>query len=283
MEKKLTMKTLRKAWILWFFWNGSAQQAETIVGNCFAHALTPIVQELYPAPDEKEERIAAYKRSLTLFNTEQQVGAICPGIICGMEEANANGQCTPETIQAVKVALIGPTSAIGDSMWVATVIPLLLTICMSITKAAGAYGWIGPVIYLIGYPIGTAIISWKLWMLGYRTGLEGIHKFMSSGKLEQLTSAMTILGLVVVGSLTAQFVSMSIPVSITPPGGETAAINLDTLLNNIFPKLMPLLLTFGIYHLYAKKKWKPIAIMGLIMGIAIVLTGLGYLTGAYPA
>lgn len=283
MEKKLTMKTLRKAWILWFFWNGSAQQAETIVGNCFAHALTPIVQELYPAPDEKEERIAAYKRSLTLFNTEQQVGAICPGIICGMEEANANGQCTPETIQAVKVALIGPTSAIGDSMWVATVIPLLLTICMSITKAAGAYGWIGPVIYLIGYPVGTAIISWKLWMLGYRTGLEGIHKFMSSGKLEQLTSAMTILGLVVVGSLTAQFVSMSIPVSITPPGGETAAINLDTLLNNIFPKLMPLLLTFGIYHLYAKKKWKPIAIMGLIMGIAIVLTGLGYLTGAYPA
>lgn len=283
MEKKLTMKTLRKAWILWFFWNGSAQQAETIVGNCFAHALTPIVQELYPAPDEKEERIAAYKRSLTLFNTEQQVGAICPGIICGMEEANANGQCTPETIQAVKVALIGPTSAIGDSMWVATVIPLLLTICMSITKAAGAYGWIGPVIYLVGYPIGTAIISWKLWMLGYRTGLEGIHKFMSSGKLEQLTSAMTILGLIVVGSLTAQFVSMSIPVSITPPGGETAAINLDTLLNNIFPKLMPLLLTFGIYHLYAKKKWKPIAIMGLIMGIAIVLTGLGYLTGAYPA
>lgn len=278
-RKTISPKTFRKSFWIWFFWNGSAQQAETIVGNCLGHAMAPVITELYA--DNKEERIEGYKRSLTLFNTEQQIGAICPGIFCGMEEARANGECTEEVISAVKVALIGPTSAIGDSLWVATIIPILLTLCMAITNAAGAYGWIGPLLYLVGYPIGTCIMAWNLWKLGYKTGLEGIHKFMESGKLAQITSAMTVLGLIVVGGLAASNVQLTIPVMITPPGGETAAVNLDTLINNIFPKLLPLGLTLGVYNLYAKKKWSPLAIMGLILVLALILTGLGYLTGAY--
>ena len=104
---------------------------------------------------------------------------------------------------------------------------------------------------------------------------------MESGRLAQITSAMTVLGLIVVGGLAASNVQLTIPVMITPPGGETAAVNLDTLINNIFPKLLPLGLTLGVYHLYAKKKWSPLAIMGLILVIALILTGLGYLTGVY--
>ena len=92
---------------------------------------------------------------------------------------------------------------------------------------------------------------------------------------------MTVLGLVVVGGLTASFVSVYVPVMITPPGGEAAAIDLDKLINNIFPKLLPLLLTLGIYRLYAKKKWSPLAVMGLILVLALILTALGYLTGVY--
>ncbi len=281
MEKRkvINPKTLKKAFWLWFFWNGSSQQAETIVGNCFGHALSPVITELYA--DDKEARIKGYKRSLTLFNTEQQVGSICPGIICGMEEANANGECNEEVISAVKVALIGPTSAIGDSLWVATIIPLLLTLCMAITNAAGAYGWLGPLLYLVGYPVGTCILSWNLWKLGYKTGVEGIHKFMASGKLAQITSAMTVLGLIVVGALTASNVGLTVPVMITPPGGEAAAVDLDALINSIFPKILPLLLTLGIYKLYAKKKWSPLAIMGMVLVMALLLTGLGYLTGVY--
>lgn len=278
-EIKLNPKTLKKAWWLWFFWNGSSQQAETIVGNCVGHAMTPVISELYA--DDKEARIEAYKRSLTLFNTEQQVGAICPGLFCGMEEANVNGQCTPEVISAVKVALIGPTSAIGDSLWVATIIPLLLTLCMAITEFGGVCNYIGPALYLIGYPILTAVISWNLWKLGYNAGLEGVHKIMSSGMLEQVTSAMTVLGLIVVGALTASNVNVVVPVMITPPGGETAAIDLNTLINNIFPGILGMGLTLFIYRLYSKKKWSPLAVMGLILVLAAILTALGYLCGVY--
>ena len=279
-DKKLSENSLKKAWIRWFFWHGSSQQAETMLGNAFGHALSPALGELYA--DDKEERIAAYKRSLTLFNTEQQVGAICPGIVLGMEESRANDRSvSAEVIQSVKVALIGPTSAIGDSLWVATIIPILLTICMSITNAAGSAGWLGPLLYMLGYPVATAIISWNLWKLGYRTGVEGIHRFMASGQLDHMTQAMTILGLIVVGALTASFVTLNIPVTITPPGGESAAVDLNTLINNIFPNLLPLGLTLIVYWLYSRKKWKPINIMGLIFVLAVILTALGYLTGVY--
>jgi PTS system mannose-specific IID component len=52
---------------------------------------------------------------------------------------------------------------------------------------------------MIVYPLGTAIISWKLFQLGYKGGLEGMQSMMASGKLGRLTNAMVLMGLIVVG------------------------------------------------------------------------------------
>lgn len=282
MAKKISLKTLKKAWINWFFWHGCSQQAETMLGMSFAQSMAPVIDELY---DSKEDKVAALKRHLTLFNTEQQVGSICNGIVCGLEEANANKECTPELISSVKVALIGPTSAIGDSLWVATIIPILLTICLSISQASVSTLWLGPVIYMIIYPIGTAILSWNLFKLGYKSGLEGMHGFMSTGRLNTLTDTMTVLGLTVVGALTASFVTASVPFKIvrdvfdatTNTTLENQVIfEADKVLNAIFPHLVPLLLTLGVYYLYSKKKWSPLKLMGLILVIACVFTFIGY-------
>lgn len=278
MAKKLSDKTIRKSWKIWFFWNGSSQQGENLLGNAMGHTMTPVIEELY---DTKEEKVEAYKRSLTLFNTEHQLGAIAPGILLGVEEAVANKEITPEIADSVKVALIGPVSAIGDSLWVATVIPLLLTVAMTITNGGGALIYVGPLLYAIGYPIGTALMSWKLWRLGYRTGIESMSKFMESGKLDLITRTMTVLGLIVVGALAASFVSVNIPLVITPPGGETAAVDVNEMINNIFPNILPLLLTIFVYRLYSKKKKSPLFIMGVILLIAIALTIIGVLSGTY--
>lgn len=141
--KSVSKKTLRKSFLNWFFWNGCSQQAETMLGMAFGQAMAPVIEELY---DTKEDRAAALQRHITLFNTEAQVGSICNGIAIGMEEQLANGNGTAEAIQEAKVALIGPTSAIGDSLWVATIIPLLLTICLSVASALTTAPWVGPVI-----------------------------------------------------------------------------------------------------------------------------------------
>ncbi|HBE78492.1 MAG TPA: PTS mannose transporter subunit IID [Firmicutes bacterium] len=287
MGKKISEKTLRKSFWNWFFWHGCSQQAETMLGMSFAQAMSPVIDELY---DSKADKAAALKRHITLFNTEQQVGSICNGIVCGLEEANANGKCTPELISSVKVALIGPTSAIGDSLWVATIIPILLTICLSISQASPAVSWLGPIVYLIVYPIGTCILSWNLFKLGYRSGIEGMQGLMSTGKLDTLTDTMTILGLIVVGALTASFVTAVIPFKIVKDiydatQGKTLTgqtiFDANNMVNTIFPKMIPLLLTLGVYYLYSKKKWSPLRLMGLILVVACVFTAVGYLTGYY--
>lgn len=287
MSKKLSEKTLKKSFFNWFFWNGCSQQAESMLGMAFGQAMAPVIDELY---ESKEDKAAALKRHVTLFNTEAQVGSICNGVVCGLEEANANGACTPELINSVKVALIGPTSAIGDSLWVATIIPILLTICLSIAQTSQSISWLGPVIYMIIYPVGTYILSWNLFKLGYKSGIEGMHGFMSTGKLDTLTDTMTVLGLIVVGALTASFVSLALPIKIVRDVFDATKnttiknqviFDADKIVNTIFPKLLPLLLTLGVYYLYSKKKWSPLKLMGLILVIAAALTLIGYLTGYY--
>jgi len=285
--KKISEKTLKRSFLNWFFWNGCSQQAESMLGIAFGQSMAPVIDELY---DKKEEKAEALKRHITLFNTESQAGSICNGIVCGLEEANANGNCTPELISSVKVALIGPTSAIGDSLWVATIIPILLTICLSISQASLATGWLGPVLYMLVYPIGTFILSWYLFKLGYRSGLEGMQTFMSSGRRNSLTDTMTVLGLIVVGALTASFVSLPLPIQIVRDVFDATTgqilenqviFDADKVVNSIFPNILPLLLTLAVYYLYSKKKWSPLKLMGLIFVLACLLTLLGYATGVY--
>jgi len=287
MAKKISEKTLKKSFFNWFFWNGCSQQAESMLGLAFGQAMAPVIDELY---DAKPDKVAALKRHITLFNTESQVGSICNGIVCGLEEANANGECSPELISSVKVALIGPTSAIGDSLWVATFIPILLTVALSISQTSSSVAWVGPLLYMIIYPVGTCALSWYLFKLGYKSGLGGMQGFMSTGKLDQLTDTMTVLGLVVVGALTASFVNMTLPIQIVRDVFDATSgtilknqviFNANNMVNAIFPKILPLGLTLLVYYLYAKKKWTPMKLMGLILVLACVLTYVGYMTGVY--
>ena len=287
-KKTLNPKTLRKSFNNWFFWNGCSQQAESMLGLAFGQSMAPVIDELY---EKKEDKAAGLRRHITLFNTESQVGSVCNGIAIGMEEQLANGVGTPEAIQEAKVALIGPTSAIGDSLWVATIIPLLLTICLSISSSLTNTAWVGPLIYIIVYPLGTYLLSWKIFQLGYKAGLEGVQRFMVSGQLDKIIRAVTILGLLVVGALTASFVTANLNIDIktatqvfdeatqTYTAGSISVFNLDKLLNTVFPKIVPLALTVFVYWLYTKKNWKPIVIMLLILVLAAVLTAIGYIPG----
>ena len=61
--------------------------------------------------------------------------------------------------------------------------------------------------------------------------------------------------------------------------GVISVFNLDNLLNNVFPKIVPLGLTLLVYNLYTKKNWSPLAIMGIILALAIVLTAIGFIPG----
>ena len=91
---------------------------------------------------------------------------------------------------------------------------------MAITRSAGDFGWLGPLLYMILYPVATAFLSNYMFRLGYKGGLESISQFMASGKLELITESVTILGLIVVGALTASFVAVPLPIQIRSGAGD---------------------------------------------------------------
>jgi PTS system mannose-specific IID component len=113
---------------------------------------------------------------------------------------------------------------------------------------------------------------------------------MSTGRLNSLTDTMTVLGLIVVGALTASFVNLTLPIKIIRDVfdattnevlADQVIFDADKIVNSIFPKVLPLLLTLAVYYLYSKKKWSPLKLMGLILVMACLLTFIGYATGYY--
>ena len=84
-----------------------------------------------------------------------------------------------------------------------------------INQASTATSWLGAALYLVAYPILTCCLSYFLFKFGYRSGLEGMQNIMATGQLDKLTNTMTVMGLIVVGALTASFVSVSLPIQIT--------------------------------------------------------------------
>lgn len=266
-EKKLSKKTLFKSWITWFFFNGSSQSGERMQGIAFAHSMLPVIDELYT---EDEEKKAALKRHLMLFNVEPQVGSVINGVTAAMEEQRANGaDIDDDTINTVKVALMGPLSGIGDTLIPGTLIPILLAVALGITSTSGI---VGPIFYFLLYPTVTFLYSWYLYKFGYNTGLNGIQNVMSSGKIHALTDSLNVLGLLVMGALSANYINVTTPIEYT--SGEMV-LSLQEILDKIIPGILPLLIVWLVWHLLSKKKKSPLWVMGFIFVFAFVGTLIG--------
>jgi mannose/fructose/N-acetylgalactosamine-specific phosphotransferase system component IID len=90
-------------------------------------------EKLYPDAAQRTEML---RRHASFYNTEPQIGAIVNGMALGLEEKKANGEpIDGETINTLKVGLMGPIAGIGDSMIPGMLIPILLSIGMAL--AAG--------------------------------------------------------------------------------------------------------------------------------------------------
>ena len=261
-EIKLSAAALRKTFLTWFFFNGSSQSGERMQGIAFAHSMIPVINELYKNTSDKA---AALKRHLMLFNVEPQIGSVIHGVVAAMEEQRANGQdIDDDAINTVKVALMGPLSGIGDTIVSGTIIPILLAIAIGITNASGV---LGPICYMLFYPIVTYLYSWYLFRFGYDAGVAGIQSILSGGKLHALTESLNILGLLVMGALSASYISLTTPLKYT--NGEMV-LALQDILDKILPEILPLIVVALVYYLLSERKKSPIWVMGFMFIFALI-------------
>ena len=259
-ERKLTKKDLNRVAIrslgMEWDWNYERQ-----MNMAFCYSMPPIIKKLYPNKDDQTE---AMQRHLEFFNTTPHMSTLILGITAAMEEQNANDpEFETESINNVKVSLMGPLAGIGDSFIWGT----LRIIATGVGVSLAAQGNIlGPILFLLLFNIPAQGLRFYLMHAGYKLGSGFLAKVQESGLMEVLTYGASVLGLMVIGGMTAENVGINVPLVIG--SGETAT-TLGDICNTIMPGLLPLAFTLLMYWLVSKKNVKTTTLL-----VALVVVGL---------
>lgn len=259
-ERKLTKKDLNRVAVrslgMEWDWNYERQ-----MNMAFCYSMLPIIKKLYP---NKDDQVQAMQRHLEFFNTTPHMSTLILGITAAMEEQNATDpEFETESINNVKVSLMGPLAGIGDSFIWGT----LRIIATGVGVSLAAQGNIlGPILFLLLFNIPAQGLRFYLMHAGYKLGSGFLAKVQESGLMDILTYGASVLGLMVIGGMTAENVSVSVPLVIG--SGETAT-TLGEICNTIMPGLLPLAFTMLMYWLVSKKNVKTTTLL-----VALVVVGL---------
>lgn len=253
----ITKRDLRsvfwRSFLMEFSWNYERQ-----MNLAYAFTMIPILKKLYT---RKEDLAEALKRHLAFFNTTPHIVTLILGISAAMEEKNATQKgFDANSIDSVKASLMGPLAGIGDSFFWGTLRLIATGIGSSLALKGNP---LGPILFLLVFNIPHILIRYLLTGLGYKLGTGFLQKVQQSGMMENLTYGASIIGLMVVGSMTASMIDIQIPITI---GSGDAEISIQGIINDIMPCLLPLL-AFAIVFWLLTKQVKPLCI---IAGMAIV-------------
>jgi len=267
-EKKLSRSDVQRSFWLWTFFSHANYNYERLQGTAFAQAMTPIIRKLYKDPEEIK---AALKRHLVFFNTEPNVGGVIHGAVIAMEEQRANGaDIDDDAINSVKSGLMGPMAGIGDSISQGTITPILLSIGIGLAAAGNI---LGPILYFV-LEVGIMLtLAYFMWMQGYDRGREGVLQILRSGLLDRVLAGAGVLGNMVMGALTFQFVNIYLTLSwnIDVGGGQTKLFDVNRdLLSAIMPGLLPLGFTLLTWWLLARRRVSPILLLVIYVVFAML-------------
>ena len=267
--KKLTKKALNKSFLNWFYGHLTCFSQEHMQTFGYMLAMLPILQDLYDTYEEQTEKTQTYT---AFFNTEPQVGSVVVGITAGMEEARANGEPVDgETINGIRAGLMGPLAGIGDSLVVGTVIPILLGIALSLS---GGGSPLGAIFYILVWNIGMFLIMRMLYFKGYEMGGKAVE-FLVGEKANAIREAIVMIGTMVIGGVTASWVSITTAFKMIGSNGEVI-VDLQSTLDTVYPHILSALFVLLCWWLMSKKKMSPIVVMLLLVVIAFVGVLIGF-------
>lgn len=250
------------------FWRSCCLQGcfnyERQQGLGFGYAMIPSLKRIYE--NDEEGFKDALKRHLTFYNITPQCTTFVQGIVIAMEEeAAVNKDFDKSSINAVKTALMGPLSGIGDSIFWGTLRTIGLGIGISFCMQGSI---LGPILFLLIHNIPHWFVRYKALEIGYSQGLSFMENATEGGLLENFSMAAKILGSVVVGAMIASMISFT--TTITLNMGNYQTLSIQSIFDGIMPKLLPLILAFGCFGLIRKGK-KTTTVMLLLFAVAFVV------------
>ncbi len=261
-DKKLIMELFKSSFMLEGCYNYERQQA---LG--YAIAIWPAIKTFY---HNKQDQAKALARHMEIFNTTPHVVTAITGVTAALEkEASKNPDFDVTSINSIKVGLMGPLAGIGDSFFWGTFRIISVAIGISLAQQGSAFGFI---LFLLLFNIPHVIIRYYLTGAGYRFGTNIMGNAKESGILQMISKGATIVGLMVIGGMSASMVALSTPLQVTL--GETSFLIQDYL-DQIFPLLLPFLYVLAMFGLLKKgisSGW--VLLVTVAVGICGVLFGI---------
>ena len=108
-------------------------------------------------------------------------------------------------IRSVKSGLMGPLAGIGDSFFWGTFRVIAAGVGASMMVKGNPMGIL---LFVLLYNIPHVLIRYYLLFAGYDMGVKVLVSARDSGILDKVSEAASIVGLMVVGCMTASYVSL---------------------------------------------------------------------------
>ena len=217
-----------------------------------------IIPGLKKVHTNKEDLALSMQHNLEFFNTHPFLVTFVMGIILSLEQEKAD----LATIRAVRVAAMGPLGGIGDAIFWFTLVPIAAGISANLALDGSI---MGPIVFLLMFNSVQFGVRYWLMHWSYDLGTKAIEAITRNAK--EFTRSASILGILVVGALTSLYGGTTI--ALTIPNGESPIV-IQTILDGILPKLIPLGLTLGLYWLIKNKNWSAVKCIGLILVLGLV-------------
>lgn len=253
INKKDLNRVFWRSFQMEFSWNYERQ-----MNLAYTYAMIPILKKLYK---KKEDLSESLKRHLEFFNTTPHIVTLMLGVSTAMEKQNAvDPNFDSSTINSVKASLMGPLAGLGDSLYWGT----LRLIATGVGTSLALQGnMLGPILFLLIFNIPHIVLRFIFTRLGFKMGTGFLQNLQKKGTMESLTFGAAILGLMVIGGMSASMITLEVPLKI---GSGENATKVQDILNNIMPGLLPLG-AFGIMYWLLGKGVKATSIL---LGIALV-------------
>ena len=238
-------------------WNYERMQA-----SGYLYTILPQLRKIYGdgTPELKE----MMKTHTQFFNTSNFFNTIIMGIDIAMEEKEKTK--AKDSVQGLKVGLMGPFAAIGDSIF-ASLIPTIFGALAANMAING--NPIGAFIWLVAQ-IAVMVFRWKQLEFAYKEGVSLVTTMQH--KLETLTNAATLLGVFMVGALVATMIKVQF--AWMPKIGKLT-IDVQNNFNMILPKLLPLGIVLALYWLLGRNKMSSTKAIFIVLVVSIILSALG--------
>ena len=217
-----------------------------------------IIPGLKKIHTDKEDLSLSMQHNLEFFNTHPFLVTFVMGIVLSMEQEKSD----IGTIRAVRVAAMGPLGGIGDAIFWFTLVPIAAGISANMALDGSIAG---PIVFLLMFNVVQFAVRYWLMHWSYNLGTKAIEAITRNAK--EFTRAASILGILVVGSLTSLYGGTTI--ALTIPNGESPIV-LQNILDGILPKLIPLGLTLGLYWLIKNKNWSAVKCIALLLVLGLV-------------